>query len=93
MIEVADQSKPTNLGNIWMIAATVARTLIDDEPGAPALLLMNVDGVLEAVGPRNPDYEKRLLSTDLVCSVSNSMPVERLAARLRDAALRSGRVT
>jgi hypothetical protein len=89
-----DPTKATQLGNIWVIAATLALELATIEGSdAPSLLTMNADGLMESVGPSCPDYEQRLLSNGFVCSIAKSMPVERLAARLRVAAFRAGRVT
>mgnify|MGYP006189293831 CR=1 FL=1 len=75
------------LGNIWFIAATIALSLLSEEPG-PHVLTLEPDGVMEAVPPTHPEYEQRLLSQFHVCTVSPGTSMERLAGRICAAATR-----
>lgn len=82
---------PTRCGNLWLVAATVVQSLVDEDGDNVHALTLAEDGEIEAVGPRHPEYERRLLSTSLIGTVSRGSDPVRLAARIRDAALRQAR--
>lgn len=77
------------MGNVWLIAATTARAVVAAEGGsedAPHILKLNAAGELCAVGPLDPHYAREVVHPDMVCTITPSMPVDRLAAKLRAAA-------
>ncbi len=74
------------LGNIWLVAANLARTAADIGSGAPMVVTIDADGMLEAVGPDHPDYSQRLVAPGFVCTVSAASSNERIAGRIRAAA-------
>lgn len=80
----ASPSPPTQLGNVWIIAATIAISLVGRSPAA---VTIDADGKLEAVGADHPEFQDRLLWPGYVCMVDGSSDVERIAGRIRDAAL------
>lgn len=80
------------LGNIWLIAATVARTILPAETrevGEPFVVRVDADGNMTAVGSDHPDYVS-LATADpsKVCVADSAISTERFAGRLRDAVLR-----
>lgn len=87
---MVDPTVPTHLGNVWMIAASMVLSIVQHEPGKPCILTIDSDGAMEAVGPQHPEYEQRLTTPGFVCGIGNTTPVERLAARLREAAIVMG---
>lgn len=82
--------RPAKLGNIWLIAATVANSVASVGRGGPQVVTIDPDGELEAVGADHPEYEVRLLSPGFVCTLSDASEMPRVASRLRSAALATG---
>lgn len=79
-----------NLGNCWLIAATIAHEIMSAEHqviGAPFVVSIDAEGTVTAVGPGHPDYAARVARPGMVCTADAVMPVERLAGRIRDAAM------
>lgn len=82
----------TYVGNVWLGAATIVLALLSEHQTGPHILVLEADGGLQASPPDHPEYERRLLSQGFVCTVTPGMAPERLAARLRDAAVRNSPV-
>jgi hypothetical protein len=78
----------TKCGNVWLVAATVAQSLVQEHPGAVHVLTMDAEGNLAAFAPDHPDYERSLLSSHLVGTLNQRTDMQRLAGRIRDAAVR-----
>lgn len=79
-----------HLGNVWLIAATLANSILADSRaavGEPLLMMVDVKGDLHAIGPKHPDYEQTLLAPGWVCTADSKMDLVRLAGRIRDAVL------
>lgn len=81
-------SRTIRLGNIWLLAATVARSILPTEErdlGFPFVVRIDDDGTMTAIGQDHPDYERAALDPARVCVADSAMSVERFAGRLRAA--------
>lgn len=79
------------LGNIWLIAATMATSVLreaEEATGQPALLLVDENGEMRAIGPEHPDYAESMNADGFACAATSKMSILRMAYRLREAALR-----
>ena len=79
-----------HLGNIYLIAATVAIEVLREAGCAtdqPAILTIDENGDMHAVGPEHPEYDERLVSPGFACTASPAMDTARMAQRIRAAAM------
>lgn len=85
-----------HLGNVWLVAATLAHTVMGDTRGVlaqPYVVIVSEKGDLTALGPEHPDYASSLLAPGFVCTVSQEPDPVRLAGRIRDAVIGRARLT
>lgn len=79
-----------HLGNVWLLAATIAHTVMGDTRDVlarPYVVLVSDKGELTAMGPEHPEYSSSLLAPGFVCTVTQDPDPVRLAGRIRDAVL------
>ncbi|MFC3549563.1 hypothetical protein ACFOLC_00875 [Lysobacter cavernae] len=87
-----DRAQPIRLGNVWVMAATIASDLLAAQGmalGGPHVVTIDTGGTIEAIGPDHPEYGARLSAPGFVGAVSAATTIERLAGRMRQAALAS----
>ena len=81
----------TRLGDVWLVAATVAAGIIDGLPADDAYVVtMSRSGEIVATPTEHPDSLARYTQPGFVCTANLGCDIRHLAARLRDAAFRWG---
>jgi len=84
MLESA--SKPRELGNVWLTAAAIAMSYV--QSGEVLAMSLRDDGSLEGVPPSHPEFQNRVLAAGYVCTLTAGSDASRIAAKVRQAALR-----
>lgn len=81
----------TRLGDVWLVAATVAAGIIDGLPADDAYVVtMSRSGEIVATPTQHPDFIDQHAQPGFVCTAMPGCDIRQLAARLRDAAFRWG---
>jgi len=85
------RQQETRLGNVWMVAATVAAGIIDGfQADDVSVVTMSRSGEIVATPTQHPDFIDQHAQPGFVCTAMPGCDIRQLAARLRDAAFRWG---